>query len=277
MYNIHLDFDNPEICYLLGLWWADGSITFYKVALEIKKEDSDEIIKCYDNFPKYGMYIRPTRGGDSQTQTLEINNRSFAHYLSLLDYNPHRTVSPFKVLKLIPDHLKSFWWRGYFDGDGYVHVDNKGRYGFVFSGNYDQNWDFVSDLLNTLNVKYTIKRTKQINKKTLKINQSSSVIVQNYNGFLRFLSFIYPNEIYDGIGFTRKFNKFLTGKSVKNNFENTQCQGRIKVKIISVKTKEIIEFRSKNECSRFLKIKKGILNNRIKRQVEINGYIPYII
>ena len=85
-----------------------------------------------------------------------LTNKFIHNFLVENDYISKSTASADKILSKIPEHLKHYWWRGYFDGDGCFCKSNR-SYIFTISSNIDQNWNFIDTLFNNLDIFYKIK------------------------------------------------------------------------------------------------------------------------
>lgn len=208
--------EKREVAYLLGLIWADGSIQntkgSYRVDLEIVKKDIDEIEHLFDSVGNFLKRTRPKRGHWQEIGIIGISDKSLHSFLVENDYNIKSGASPDKILSKIPKNLQHYWWRGYLDGDGHIHVGKQGAYRVVFASCYDQDWTFLYKLFSELELKPDIKNSDQINKKSGNRNRSSDFYCGGRDGCLKLLSYIYNGYEDDKIGFTRKYSKFLEMK-----------------------------------------------------------------
>ena len=100
-------------------------------------------------------------------------------------------------MNTIPDNLKHYWWRGYFDGDGSIRKDGKR---LEISSGIKQDWSFISKLPN---IKFSIQRNAYLNKKSGKINSCSKILAFGENAKL-FTDYIYNGEIF-GLERKRKY------------------------------------------------------------------------
>jgi intein/homing endonuclease len=99
--------------------------------------------------------------------------------------------------------LKKYFFRGYFDGDGSIYKYEKYyQVGLNITSTYEQDWGFIVDLFNELNIKPKIKRTKYKNKDNKTYNMSR-VIIYNKIDIIKFCEYIYQN--YDFMGLKRKY------------------------------------------------------------------------
>jgi len=138
--------ETPESAYVLGMIWADGYFMNHtaRFSIECVKKDIDKIKPI---FLKTGdwLYSSRTRDGRKPQATLYIKNRAFHAWMINKDFHIKQYASPAKVIDGIPDKLRGFWWRGYFDGDGNFYYNKKIKQ-LSFSSSYEQDWSFMSML-----------------------------------------------------------------------------------------------------------------------------------
>jgi hypothetical protein len=129
------------------------------------------------------------------------------------DYDKKSYTSANKILSKIPNEIKHYWFRGLIDGDGcfYHYTPKKGSTlrQFVLTSTYEQDWTYFENLCKELEIKYTIKRIKNIK------SASSVIRITNKKGIKKLGEYIYQNFKKDSIGLIRKFNKF---KLITNDF-----------------------------------------------------------
>ena len=149
-----------ESCYILGLLWADGYINkkTNSVALEMLETDLVALENIFANTGEWKKYLR-SRINRKPQMTLHITNKEFSDFLKEHDYDIKSGKSADKILSIIPNHLKVYWFRGYWDGDGcfYSHAKNSLSQ-CTASSTLNQGWDFIAQLLESLNIDYTIRR-----------------------------------------------------------------------------------------------------------------------
>lgn len=203
--NLFTQIESPEIAYFLGWIWADGHIRKYKnsntITLKIVKEDADLIKHHFLSFGKWNIYEYQYKNW-KPISSIQTNNRPLADFLISKDYK-NQINGANKILEIIPDHLKHYWFRGYFEGDGCLYVKNS-RNQISISGPYDQNWSFLEKKLKELNIKYSISR-----KISAKAHKHSLVRFTSKKGCQSFLSFIYKNADTDKIYLPRKYQKSI--------------------------------------------------------------------
>lgn len=196
----------PEIAYILGFIYADGHVeksnhTSKRVSFCMITSDFNDI---QDSIKKSGnWHIRHTHVQNRKPQTIvRIGNHNLWSFLVENDYHIKSGASADKILSKIPENLKHYWWRGYFDGDGWFSYQKGLKYSFGFSACYDQRWEFVVNLFDQLNIKYFY------NQRIRKSGRDSSMNVTNMDGVIKFGSYIYNNYEIDKIGLSRKSQKW---------------------------------------------------------------------
>jgi hypothetical protein len=215
-FNINPEyFLNPktkEAAYILGLIWADGWIRNEGVGLSnsinisMCSEDLDNLLPIFDKSGKWNKYKISQPNRKIQTK-LETQNRVIVEFLIKHNYNNKSGGSPNSIINCIPKDLIHYWFLGLVDGDGCFYF-NKYSHQFSIASTYNQDWQFMIDLLDKLGVKkYTIKRREQL-KPNGDIHRSSIIRITNINDIVTFGNFIYQNYEFDNIGLLRKFNKF---------------------------------------------------------------------
>jgi len=170
----------------------------------INTKDSDEIYKIFQKIGDWKIYNY--KKFDKRTNkyynssTIQTCNENLINFLIDNDYDKKSIVSPYKILNKIPDNLKNHFYRGFSDGDGCFY--NKNRIcQYILTGSYEQNWDWIEDVLKNFNIIYS--KNTQENKK----GKSSRIRFVNINDIIKFGDFIYQN--WNNVGLERKYNKYL--------------------------------------------------------------------
>jgi hypothetical protein len=202
--NNFINCNTKEAAYILGLLWADGYLNnksqHYLISLELQINDFEEILPTIKKTGEWGIIYRKQANRQPQGRIF-AGQRPLYLFLQSNDYEVKSIASAHKILNLIPEHLKYYWWRGYFDGDGCFYY-NKKNYcrQCSFAGSYAQNWTFAENLLQSIGVKYRIDRRIQ------KSSKHSVVRITNIENIKKFGNYIYQQ--YDGMGLNRKYIKF---------------------------------------------------------------------
>lgn len=204
-----------EVAYFLGYLWADGYINYrknktcnnYKIALEIKSIDAVDILPIFNFLGVWAISTRKRKNTWEETTTISTNSKDLYIFLKDNNYNIKSIAEPTLILEKIPKHLRAYWWRGYFDGDGSISFGSyPARWKAIgFSAVLDCEWIEVKSLLSELNItKYNIN--KYVHK--IKNHTSSKFTIQNKKEIIKFINFLLKSEI--GLyRKTKKLNDFL--------------------------------------------------------------------
>lgn len=212
-FNLFENIKNKEIAYILGLLWADGCVAFANnpsktpiIRHSAKEEDNlvfKEILKYSGN---WNNYTTKNVGSFAKTpKTISVNwvsSRIFGEFLIKNQYR-NKIESPDMILKLIPNNLKPYWFRGYFDGDGSVTIKNKGHHSIAFTGSDVQNWSFIVQLFNNILINnYKIRHL------TSRGGKMSQIRISNKKDLLKFENYLYFDYDSYPLGLYRKRNQF---------------------------------------------------------------------
>lgn len=202
----------PETAYLLGFIWADGHIHIPSggIIIDCVKEDMDALEGVFD---KTGVWRKHqmNRKDKRTSRIFRTYNRSLANYLCSKDYGRKSEASPDLILETIPDNLKHYFWRGYFDGDGCVYIDKKMGFVVSMAGSYKQDWTALALLGNQLNIEITNHQRKHGK------SVSSSMFIRTKHHGIKFLNWIYDGFELDNIGLSRKFDKVRQARDREND------------------------------------------------------------
>lgn len=204
--------DKPDCCYALGLLWADGSLdrAGKRVGITLVKEDFQDVSQIFAvkrGWRHRALYLKNRR----PTIQARAHHILFCQFLAEHDYLIKSGASASKILEQIPDHLKHYWWRGYFDGDGWFSFQPALKYAFGISSCFQQDWSFFESLSTTLGLRHFVSRRSR------QRGDCSEVSCANYDSVIRFSNFIYQGRETDGIGLQRKWNKFNAMKLAKSH------------------------------------------------------------
>jgi hypothetical protein len=199
-----------EAVYLLGFIWGDGHVNPKSKIITINNI-YDDLVNILPLFLKYGnVYFCDRNRKNRQKQLMiDICNEELFLFLKENAYLIKSGASANLILNKIPEHLKHYWWRGYFDADGGVYF-NEDIYGntttssMSITSSYAQDWDFVISLFKELNiVNYDI----YLHQHKKDCGKSSAVRISKRDEMIKFLSYIYKD--HDMIGLNRKYIKYL--------------------------------------------------------------------
>lgn len=209
--QLFYNLNSPEIIYLLGLIWADGSLyqsnnkNVSTIGFTMVKEDLFDIQVVIDSIGKWNYYerIQPISSWKSSVN-ITTNNKRIYDFLINNDYGDKSKISADKIISKIPNKLKHYWFRGLIDGDGcfYYYKPKLGSIlrQFALASTYEQDWGYFESLCDELQINYKIKRNKKLK------SSSSYLRITNKNGIIKLGDYIYKD--YDNIGLDRKYKKF---------------------------------------------------------------------
>lgn len=129
-------------------------------------------------------------------------SKEFYEFLIKMDYRSKSISSPDKILSIIPENLRLYFYRGVIDGDGYIGIKNGKGYQLTITGHYEQDWYYLEKVFKKYNIKYSIEKKSKIN------SSVSRISIYNYTDILKFLTYVYTGYTSDGIGFNRKYKKY---------------------------------------------------------------------
>jgi hypothetical protein len=202
----------PEEAYILGLLWADGYLNKKRGTIGISciKLDFNEFLPSLKGMGEWRIYYkcRPNR---QEIGTAETNNRPASDFLYKYNYcSKYKTAT---ILKIIPEHLHYYWFRGLSDGDGCFYIKKNGHKSQRYSiyGPFNQDWSYVISLLASLNIRYKIRKSKHLAQNG-QTHLSSRLEILQKPDIIKFGNYIYQNRENDKIGLTRKYNKYLLTK-----------------------------------------------------------------
>lgn len=209
--KLFLDLKNPKIIYFLGLMWADGYLhdTKDRFELSINKDDFKDVSDTIKSLGEWNVYERNRKNRTKTSITVGCYSKEICNLMRKYGFVEKSNKQPL-FLNKIPKELIHYFFRGLIDGDGCFYISpNKKCRQFYLAGSYNQEWDYFTNFLKELNIKYKIKQ--KIQKKT----QKYSVVFLSGRELVKLGEIIYKNFTNDKIGFTRKFNKFVI---IKNSF-----------------------------------------------------------
>lgn len=212
------DFKNitkPEIVYILGFLWADGHLLinrkyspkpnyFTGVNFNILERDFKVLEPTFNKHMQWTSYRRKNQLNEKYQINSCIYDIRLAALLKTLDFDIKSYAAPTRVLQYIPVHLHYLFWRGYFDGDGCISIQQHGNGKTLnISSTYEQDWQAFDHLSQRLSFKYKLYRVRR------KTGCFSCVEIYKLDDILKFCDYIYQNCASDNIGLTRKYNKYL--------------------------------------------------------------------
>lgn len=203
-YNIDIfrSIESKFVSYLFGIIWADGHVRHDSIILAILKNDGEELINIFNEIGYYRLHYMKENGKNKEKTIFALSSVELCNIFNEYDYKLKSKLSPTKILSLIPDNLKCYFYRGLIDGDGCFYMNKKQyTYQFILVSTYEQDWSYMVELCEKLNIsKYRIDHNK--NKK----GKSSSFRICRRDDIKILGEYIYKD--YDEIGLKRKYNKY---------------------------------------------------------------------
>ena len=219
--EINIDLKNKYLCYVLGIIWADGTVSHKEIGrihIKLVKEDIENIEWVFLKLGTWKKILCKGKNSWKDTIRLSKSDKKFKQFLFDNDYDKKSYASPDKILELIPEKNIKYFLRGIFDGDGcffvknYERNDGTKRQAFI-SSTYEQDWKYMEDICNKINCKFKIKRI--INNKQK--NYKSSCFAISSGDIIRFGNYIYE----DFFGLDRKYKKFI---EIKESYIYLKCR-----------------------------------------------------
>lgn len=207
-----LSMNDPHIIYALGFLWGDGHLfqkkgKYYGIRMGIVRKDFEDIEK---SFLQLGMarvyYPRRIKNWKKQTHWI-LSDIRLANFLFDNDYHVKSYSCPTKILSIIPEKLRSYWWRGFFDADGHLHVKNGIPKRLFFGGQINYSWELPLKEMARIGILFTAS------KKHSKTGNCSLFSCCRQYDMMKFLRFIYDGIESDKIGLKRKAIKFIKLKN----------------------------------------------------------------
>lgn len=193
--------NNQNKAYILGLIYADGNL--YKNQIEITLTESDKSLleavgaKIYFSVPPLKWRDgRETKNRKNKPQyRLLITNKTIANDLRSIGLIENKSL---KIrLPNIPENLYSHFIRGFFDGDGCLHIS---RYKENNRISIISNPAFLEDIKNV--IEKTLKIRCYNNPKTITVN---SLNIYGNLQLKKFLNWLYNDA---ELKLERKFKKY---------------------------------------------------------------------
>ena len=151
--------------------WADGNISNsrnnYNIRIEANYNDMVEIENIIMKTGNWTKYTIKGRMGNNDILCYKIGFKKLYNIFREYGYDKKSEISPFKILELIPDNIRHYFFLGLIDGDGCFYINKKQyTYQFILVSTYEQDWTYMKNLCNNLNIsKYRIDKKKNKPKK----------------------------------------------------------------------------------------------------------------
>ena len=208
----------PETAYFLGYFWADGNIikrNTHKSSISLVEKDAEylfnNIVKkingnvwtISNSIPVYSIDKFGNKKQVRNQKLIKSYSIELFNFFKIMNYDIKSKTNFNKIFNIIPQHLKSLFILGLFDGDGCINTTYKtyknisGR--VEFSSTYNYDWSTFANYLSENKIEYIIKNRVNKNGKCslFRINKQTSII--------NLYELIYKNS---EIGLLRKREKF---------------------------------------------------------------------
>lgn len=212
--KLFLDLNRNDIAYIMGIMWSDGYLNNITLSLESNKNDIDEIKNIFFDLGEWDYKESIEREKRKTLSSISCHYGKILNIFEKYGYKEKSKIKPKFIDKLNNDKLMNYFLRGVIDGDGCFYINKKtNQTQFSLAGSYNQDWDYFTEFLNKLNIKYTIKRKKV--KKEGKIHKSSIVRITNRKDIIKLGDYIYIDYEIDKIGLKRKHTKYFDIKCIQ--------------------------------------------------------------
>jgi len=208
----YINVNTPRISYILGLIWTDGSVVFSNnksktpvIKHTCIKSDSDVISSIFKELGWRHFYTENKKSIGGNTMSAHwVSSRDLGEYLILNNFREKSKGT--LIYNNFQPSMISHFVRGLLDGDGcFVVSSGKNKkykqFNVTFSSSHDQNWYYLSNLLDRISVRYKIRICEDSLGKSSQLNIFDSESIRNL------CEFIYVDS--EGIRLERKFDKYL--------------------------------------------------------------------
>lgn len=209
-YSIDVDFfnviDSELKAYWLGFFIADGSVLKDK-GIELQLADKEHVQKFLDAVNCNAPIRKKNISGKYTSYRFYVKNDMFANNLEKHGCVNNKSLIV-KYPSTIPEHLHKHFIRGYFDGDGCVHVNTDVR-PVRISINFTGTKDMLDSIQDILNKECGLTRVAYENAgKAVECHWSG------INNMRTFYNYLYADaKVY----LNRKFEKFQKAYDYYNN------------------------------------------------------------
>lgn len=200
-----LNIDDPIKAYCLGLIWTDGHIRDTTITQTTTEPDSSYYYDKLMHLGKWGTtrYKHSKHPSWKERVNFQTTNPFLCKKLQDLNFTD-KTLGFQKVYDTIPDNFKRFFIIGLIDGDGCIYInEKKGQYQISICSCYEQDWTSYTNILDKLNIKFNIEKTKRSSGSYSKVHITGKYEV------MKFGQFLYSTYEVDNIGLPRKYEKYL--------------------------------------------------------------------
>jgi hypothetical protein len=208
--------ESEEQAYFLGLLCADGCVRDNKTIYIYLQESDLSILQKFKKSINFNgnIVLKPKNNKKCQNgYYINIYSEKMYYALIKLGCTPRKSLTlKFPTSDQVPDHLIHHFIRGYFDGDGCIHISKKGQHHFNIVGTFE----FIDKLNEVFSNRIGIDRLNLSKDKRCKNN----FMYQTAGNLLvyKIYNFLYKNANFF---IDRKYEKF---KRVEEKAENSPAK-----------------------------------------------------
>lgn len=190
--------DTPNKAYFLGLIYADGCNKRNGISLSLQEEDGYlvEALKREVAFKGKTYLIKRKKAHHKLRVGVELSSMKMMNDITLLGVVPNKSLI-LQFPTCVSEGLMSHFIRGYFDGDGSVHVDGSGGFHCSITGSPFFCQSLHEYLTKRLSINSTVCDYSHSKAKDVKMSTCQALV---------FLDYIYRDST---IRMTRKFDRFI--------------------------------------------------------------------
>lgn len=209
--NFFSKIDSELKAYLLGIFFCGGLLRPNRQSITFKSKLEDkEIIDLISNqiYQKNNVFSAKNEGFKGGViSKLVIISEKIKNDLLKLGCNESRSLNKYPNLS---DDLLPHFMRGIFDKFGYFDFskdqNDNGPYRIIYIAENEYNLNYISDLLNQLNIKHRVNNRIEVSTK---------------EGCLQFLNYIYNIANYK---LSRKYIKYQNFITANNKFSESEMK-----------------------------------------------------
>lgn len=205
--------NTKESAYSLGFIFADGYVFHHPknnyggVAINILSTDALFLDKPLLKTSIWNTRTFVRAGTKKPQKSYRIGSNDLYNFLyNDLDFKYKNQFFSQKIFDFLPEELHRYFWRGYFDGDGCIYTQERQGWNGLkcfIAASHDFDWSYLQNLCSSMGI------DTQINLRTNHTGAWSHFYMQKLLSCEKFINYIYGGVGVDGIGFTRKYIKYI--------------------------------------------------------------------
>jgi intein/homing endonuclease len=215
-YKVNENFFNTwttNMAYVLGFWYADGSVEYSPSIrghyIRVSSVDREILESIRNAMSSQHTIITRTENGVRDRYLLRIGNKKLFHELHRLGVVERKSL--ILSFPAVPTEFQHAFIRGYFDGDGCVHIErhtngrNIKRLTTVFTSGSDTFLEKLNEILHTAagiqnNKKIVITKGGYGSTFQLRFSTKNSLLLFRY---------LYPKNQKSHLCLQRKYDIFM--------------------------------------------------------------------